>query len=121
MDAIYLNGLEFYAYHGVFAEENKLGQTFYADVVLYTSLRAAGERDDLTQTVNYAEAYEQIKSIMHGERVQLIETLSERIAAALLQNHQRVQKVQVKITKPNPPIPGYYDSVAVEIVRERHE
>lgn len=120
MDAIYLHHMEFYAYHGVFSEETKLGQKFYADVTLYTSLQAAGETDDLTQTVNYAEAYEQINTIMTGPPVALIETLAERIAAALLQNHARVQKVLVKITKPNPPIPGILGGVEVEIARERH-
>jgi len=119
MDAIYLNGLEFYGYHGVFEEENRLGQRFATDVVLYTSLRAAGETDDLTKTINYAEAYDCIKSIMDGEPVQLIETLAERIAATLLGHFPTLQRVQVKITKPSPPFAGVLGGVAVEIVRER--
>jgi dihydroneopterin aldolase len=119
LDKIYLNGLEFYAYHGVFPEENKLGQKFIADVILFTSLQQAGETDDLAHTVNYAEAYEQIKAIMTAAPVQLIETLAERIASALLERHARVQQVQVKVTKPTPPIAGIYHSVAVEVVRER--
>ena len=32
MDKIYLNGMKFYGYHGVFPEENKLGQRFYVDL-----------------------------------------------------------------------------------------
>jgi dihydroneopterin aldolase len=119
MDAIYLNGMEFYSYHGVFEEENRLGQRFYADLVLYTSLKEAGETDDLAKTVNYAEAYEEIKNIMDGEPVQLIETLAERIAARMLALFPRVQKVQVKVTKPMPPIPGMLTGVAVEVIRER--
>jgi 7,8-dihydroneopterin aldolase/epimerase/oxygenase len=119
MDAIFLNGMEFYGYHGVFEEENRLGQRFYIDVVLYASIREAGETDDLTKTVNYAEAYDHIRAIMEGEPVQLIETLAERVAAKLLAEFVSVQQVRVKVTKPNPPIHGPLAGVAVEILRER--
>ncbi|ASS76973.1 dihydroneopterin aldolase [Tumebacillus algifaecis] len=119
MDAIYISGMEFYGYHGVLEEENRLGQRFYADLVLYTSLQEAGESDDLTKTVNYAEAYEEIRQIMDGEPVQLIETLAERIAKQMLTSFLRVQKVQVKVTKPMPPIAGLLSGVAVEVIRER--
>ncbi|MCX7572010.1 dihydroneopterin aldolase [Tumebacillus sp. DT12] len=119
MDAIYLNGLEFYAYHGVFDEENRLGQRFSADVVFYLSTKEAGESDDLSKTVNYASAYEVIKSILDGQPVQLVETLCERIAAALLEQFALVQQVRVRVNKPNPPIPGILAGVAVEITRGR--
>ncbi|MGB8957158.1 MAG: dihydroneopterin aldolase [Tumebacillaceae bacterium] len=119
MDAIYLNGLEFYAYHGVFSEENRLGQRFFCDAVLYTSLERAGLTDDLQHTVNYGEAYDLIKSIMAGPPVQLLETLAERIAALLLDRYPAVQRVRIKITKPMPPIPGPMTGVAVEIERGR--
>lgn len=119
MDSIYINGMEFYAYHGVFPEENRLGQLFTVDVVLHTDLRPAGESDDLTRTVNYAEAYNEIKAIMTGEPVQLVETLAERIAAVLLAQFPIVRSARVKLHKPNPPIPGHLAGVAVEILRER--
>jgi dihydroneopterin aldolase len=119
MDAIYLNGLEFYGYHGVFSEENRLGQRFMCDAVLYASLEQAGQTDDLQHTVNYGEAYERIRSIMTGTPVQLLETLAERIAADLIAHYPMVQRVKIKITKPMPPIPGPMTGVAVEIERER--
>ncbi|ARU61019.1 dihydroneopterin aldolase [Tumebacillus avium] len=119
MDKIYITGMEFYGYHGVFEEENRLGQRFYADLVLYTSLKAAGVTDDLSKTVNYAEAYEEIKKIMDGEPVQLIETLAERIAGRMLALYEQVVKAQVKVTKPSPPFPGPLNGVAVEVIRER--
>jgi dihydroneopterin aldolase len=119
MDAIYLNGLEFYAYHGALEEENQLGQRFSADLVLYLSTKEAGETDDLSKTVNYAEVYEVVKSILDGPPVQLVETLCERIAAALLAQFALVKQVRVRVNKPNPPIPGILAGVAVEIVRGR--
>ncbi|TCP52751.1 dihydroneopterin aldolase [Tumebacillus sp. BK434] len=119
MDRIYISGMEFYGYHGVFEEENRLGQRFYADLVLHASLKAAGETDDLSKTVNYAEAYAAIKIIMDGEPVQLIETLAERIAQQMLDLYPMVQQAQVKVTKPSPPFPGALSGVAVEVIRER--
>ncbi|MFD2170658.1 dihydroneopterin aldolase [Tumebacillus lipolyticus] len=119
MDAIYISGMEFYGYHGVFEEENRLGQRFYADLTLYTSLREAGTTDDLTATIHYGEAYAEIKKIMEGEPVQLLETLAERIAQQMLSTYERVQKVRVKVTKPMPPFAGTLQGVAVEVYRER--
>lgn len=119
MDKIYISDMEFYSYHGVLPEENRLGQRFYVDLVLHTSLQAAGESDDLSKTVNYADAYAEIKTIMDGEPVQLIETLAERIAQRMLSLYPMVRQAQVKVTKPSPPFPGPLTGVAVEVIRER--
>lgn len=109
----------FYGYHGVFSEENKLGQRFIADVILETDLRAAGQNDDLDQTVNYAEVYETTKRIIEGPPKKLVETLAEELAADLLAQFSQVEACHVKIIKPDPPIPGHYQSVAIEITRRR--
>lgn len=111
--------MDFYGYHGVFPEENRLGQRFHVDVVLETNTQEAGLTDDLNKTVNYAEVYELTKGIMEGKAVNLVETLTEKIAAVILSQFITVQAVVVKVTKLNPPINGHYESVAVEIRRER--
>jgi dihydroneopterin aldolase len=119
LDKIYLNGMVFYGYHGVFPEETKLGQRFYADVVLHTSLQAAGRTDELERTTNYGEVYQDIARIMTGEPVKLIETLAERIAAAIFARYPLIEAAQVRITKPSAPIPGELQSAAIEIFRRR--
>ncbi|OLN24275.1 dihydroneopterin aldolase [Domibacillus antri] len=119
MDKIYVTGMEFYGYHGVFPEENKLGQRFRTDVTLDVSLKKAGVTDDLAHSVNYAEIYEVCKSVMEGEPVKLVETLAEKIAGHLLETFKEVQSCTVKVVKPDPPIPGHYDYVAIEITRGR--
>ncbi|PWK06992.1 dihydroneopterin aldolase [Tumebacillus permanentifrigoris] len=119
MDKIYVNGMVFYGYHGVYPEEQKLGQRFYADVVLHASLQAAGRTDDLKLTTNYGTVYQEIAKIMTGEPVKLIETLAERIAMKIFADFPLVEAVQVRITKPSAPIPGELQSAAVEIFRER--
>ncbi|WJY26708.1 MULTISPECIES: dihydroneopterin aldolase [Sporosarcina] len=118
MDFIHINEMQFYGYHGALAEETVLGQRFTISVTLAADLQQAGRTDDLSATVNYAEVYETVRSIAEGEPVKLIETVAERVAAKLLTDYQeQVSGVRVKVVKPDPPIPGHYASVAVEVER----
>lgn len=119
MDKIFVNGMEFYGYHGVFAEETKLGQRFRADLTIELDLQEAGRTDDLKHTVNYASLYKICKNIAEGKPYQLVETVAEKIAEQVLSEFQQVSYCTVKLYKPDPPIPGHYQFVAVEIRRGR--
>lgn len=120
MDKIFLNNLQFYGYHGLFAEERELGQRFNVDVVLHTDLQKAGLSDHMEDSIHYGEAYETVKSVMEGRAKNLIEAVAEQITIDLLKRFATLQACRVKVIKPNPPIAGHYDSVAVEIFRERN-
>ncbi|MBB5149527.1 MULTISPECIES: dihydroneopterin aldolase [Ureibacillus] len=118
MDYIHLRDMQFYGYHGVLPEETMLGQRFRVTVSLAVNTKKAGETDDLQYTVNYVEVYELCKSIMEGEPFQLIEAAAETIASSILQKYEgQVFGCKVELIKPDPPIPGHYKEVAVEIVR----
>jgi len=118
-DRIILQGMVFYGYHGVNPEERELGQRFIVDLELEKDLSAAGLSDDLTQTVNYASAYKLAREVVEGQPCNLIETVAERLATALL-SHLSIDGVRVRVRKPWAPVKGsVMDSVAVEIVRKR--
>lgn len=119
MDKIFLKELQFYGYHGLFDEERKLGQRFLVDATLHTPLRKAGLSDDMLDSIHYGEAFDVIKEIVEGEPVNLIEAVAERIAGGLLEKFPVLEACLIKVTKPNPPIHGHYQAVAVEIFRER--
>ncbi|MCZ2260596.1 dihydroneopterin aldolase [Sporosarcina sp. G11-34] len=120
MDYIHLNEMEFYGYHGALPEEKKLGQRFRLTVSLATSLEDAGLSDDLDKTVNYAEVYDLCKMVVEGEPVKLIETVAEIIATAILESYpEKVSGIRVVLVKPDPPIPGHYASVSVDVTRGR--
>ncbi|GIN58018.1 dihydroneopterin aldolase [Lederbergia ruris] len=119
MDKIYLNELEFYGYHGVLPEENRLGQRFIVNLMIESDLREAGLKDDLAKTINYANVYEECKQIVEKDKYKLIEAVAEKIASVLLEKYTLIDRVTVKVVKPDPPIPGHYHSVAVEITREK--
>lgn len=119
MDKIYVNQMEFYGYHGVFPEENRLGQRFAVDLSVSVDLKKAGQTDELDYSVNYGGLYQVCKDIVEGKPFKLVETVAEQIAASVLKEFSLVLSVTVKVIKPDPPIPGHYKSVAVEITRRR--
>lgn len=119
MDKIYVNRMEFYGYHGVFPEETRLGQRFAVDLSVSLDLKKAGETDELEYSVNYAELYQVCKEIVEGPPYKLVEAVAERIAAGTLNKFALISEVTVTVIKPDPPIPGHYSSVAVEITRRR--
>lgn len=111
--------MRFYGYHGLFPEENKLGQIFIVNVTLYTSLKQAGISDAMEDSIHYGEAFEAIKTIVEGKPMNLIEAVGETIANTLLRIFPSLYACKVEVKKPAPPIDGHYDSVAIEIYRER--
>lgn len=120
MDYIHLNEMAFYGYHGALVEETRLGQRFRVTISLATDLEEAGTTDDLQKTVNYAEVYTVCEKIVEGEPVKLIETVAEKIASEIMEQFSaKVFGVRVLLVKPDPPIQGHYDSVAVDITRGR--
>ena len=119
MDKIYVNQMEFYGYHGVFPEETKLGQRFIVDVMVEVDLEKAGKSDCLEDSVNYGGIFEVVKEIVEGEPFKLLEAIAENITTNLLVQFSTIHTCTVKVIKPNPPIPGHYHSVAVEITRGR--
>ncbi len=119
MDKIFVNQMEFYGYHGVFPEENKLGQRFIVDLMVLVDLKKAGETDELEYSVNYGELFMVCKEIVEGKPYKLVEAVAEKIAKTVLEQFPLVSEATVKVIKPDPPIPGHYQSVAVEITRGR--
>ena len=119
MDKIILEKMEFYGYHGVYEEENKLGQRYRVSAELYLDLQFAGKTDDLNKSVNYAEIYTLCKGVVEGKSYNLIEAVAEKISAVILDAYSMIHSCKIKVVKPDPPIPGHYNYVAVEIVREQ--
>lgn len=117
MDRIILESMEFYGYHGVLAEEQALGQRFLIDVELILDLGPAGRSDDPEQTVDYARVFEAVREIVSGRPYKLIEAVAEAIAANLLDRFP-VDRVTVRVKKPQAPVPGHFAWMAVEINRD---
>jgi len=120
MDQIRITNLEVFSHHGVFKEENVLGQKFLISVVLYADLSAAAKNDDLTKSVNYGEVCHFIKNEMERNTYKLIETLTERLARKILVNFPMIEKIKLEVKKPWAPILLPIETVSVVMEREWH-
>lgn len=121
MDIIRIDNLEVYAYHGVYREEKEKGQYFYVNAELYTNTRKAGMNDDLNASTNYGTVCDFIHDFMTKHTYDLIETVAEQLAQALLLEFKLVKSVLLEIRKPHAPIEKEFESVSVEIERGWHE
>lgn len=119
-DRIYIRNLEVFARHGVYPEENKLGQKFLVNAVLYVHTRKAGLKDDLTKSVHYGEVSGFMDSYMREHTFQLIETAAEQMARAVLLQFQNLEGIRLEIVKPWAPVGLPMESVSVEIERSWH-
>ena len=121
MDIIRIDNLEVYAYHGVYDEEKEKGQYFYVNAELYTNTRKAGMNDDLDASTNYGTVCDFIHDFMTKHTYDLIETVAEQLAQALLLEFKLVKSILLEIRKPHAPIEKEFESVSVEIERGWHE
>ncbi|MCD7980035.1 MAG: 2-amino-4-hydroxy-6-hydroxymethyldihydropteridine diphosphokinase [Fusobacterium sp.] len=120
MDKIYINNLEFIAYHGVFPEEKKLGQKFLVSAEMTTSTREAGKTGNLKKSTHYGLVANDIGEIFTGKSIDLIETCAEEIAEMILTKYPLISEVKVTVKKPWAPLQMHFENVTVEITRKRH-
>lgn len=120
MDKIKIENLEVFANHGVFPEENRLGQKFLVSAVLYTDTRKAGQTDDLSASIDYGEICRFFDSHMKKQTYQLLERAAETLAEELLLKTPNLRKVKLEIKKPWAPIGLPLESVSVKITRSWH-
>lgn len=118
-DAISLENMAFYGFHGSDPHESKLGGRFFVDVVLGADLSKPGRTDRLADTVNYERVYAIIRDHVEGKRFNLLEALAQTIADALLSEFAPLSRVTVRVRKPGVPLRGILDHTQVEIIRGR--
>jgi dihydroneopterin aldolase len=114
MITISIHGAEFFAYHGFYPEEQKLGNKFLVDVeVSFLPLTDLNE-DKISNTVDYEQLYNVIDEQMKHTR-KLIETVAQAIVDQIKDNYPVVEKIQISIKKLNPPLKGKVDYSCIVI------
>ncbi len=114
MHKILVQGIKIYAYHGCLAEEGKIGSNYIVDVTLETDFAEAAKTDDLSKTIDYVIVYDIVKTQM-AVRSKLIEQVGQRIVDELKKQFSTLKKVEVKVTKLNPPMNGNVEKVSIVI------
>ncbi len=99
---------------GAFQAERGVTQRIRFNVVLEVSRHAAAQTDDVDQVLSYDSIVEAIEHQLSTERINLLETLAERVAEEVLKNPKAV-RIFVRIEKLDR-IPG---TLGIEIVRSR--
>ncbi|MEQ6166800.1 MULTISPECIES: dihydroneopterin aldolase [unclassified Ekhidna] len=114
MGKVSLEGMEFYARHGYYEEERVIGNKYSVDVTLDVDFSEAASDDKLEGTVNYEKVYEIVQEVMSID-ANLLEHLAGKMIKALKENFSQVNRVQVRISKYNPPIKGLCHKATVEL------
>lgn len=114
MSTISIEGMEFFAYHGCFAEEQIIGTKFSIDLFMEVDTSKAELSDDLHDTVNYQSVYELVKEEMKTKS-KLLEHVGRRILDKIKTSFPEVEKAKIKIRKLNPPLGGKMDFVSLEL------
>ena len=120
LDKIEIKELEVFANHGVYPEENVLGQKFVISATLFTSTRQAGVTDDLSASINYGEVSHMITDFARKHTFKLLEALAENLTEMLLCTLKGLEMVTLKIEKPWAPVGLPLKTVSVEITRKWH-
>jgi dihydroneopterin aldolase len=120
MDVIHLEDLAFYAYHGLYEEEIRLGQRFIVSMSCWLDLELASSQDDYSLTVCYGMLVKTIEGVVLNSRFDLIESLAGAIIKAVLAADSRIEKVRVRVHKPGAPLPIAQGRASVELERTRN-
>ena len=110
---IRLEGMQFYAFHGVLPQENLVGANYYMDLKLKTDFTHAAETDRLEGTVSYADVHAIVKEEM-AIPSQLLEHVCHRIAKSLFQHFPAIESIDICLNKENPPMGACAKSIGVE-------
>ena len=114
MGTISIEGMEFFAYHGHFHEEQIIGTRFIIDLFMDTDTREAEASDTLSKTVNYQLVYGLVAEEMKVKS-KLLEHVARRILDRLSSEFPQITALRIKISKMNPPVGGKVERVSVEL------
>ena len=119
MGKITLNGMEFFAYHGCFKEEQLIGTKFTVDLLVEADTKAAEQSDHLQDTLNYVSLYNSVKTEME-QKSHLLEHVAGRIINSVTSRFPLITSVELTISKLNPPVGGKAKQVSYTTEWKKH-
>lgn len=115
MLTIALEQVRFRAFHGFYPEEQIIGNDFIIDV--YVTIPGATPVDDLSDTVNYQELYDVVKTVMSVPQP-LLEQVVTDISNTIRDRYPRVKKTIVTLRKLSPPMEADLRNSMVSLEKE---
>lgn len=111
---IIIDDMVFYAYHGYYQEEQRIGCKYTVSLRITTPLDIAGKSDCLSQTINYEDVFVEIQKIMDVPS-KLIENVAQRIIDNLFSKFPSIEHLDLTLYKYNPPLGGQVGRVGIHL------
>jgi len=109
---ILLEGMKFYAYHGVLEQERIIGNHYTIDLEICLDLSKASQTDNLNDTVSYADIYAIVRDEM-AIPSQLLEHVAGRIKRRIESSFPSIGGITIKLSKHNPPVGGEVEKATI--------
>jgi len=100
MDIIFIQGLKTQAIIGIYDWERENHQPLIFDIEMSLPICNAAMSDNIDDTVNYKCVSDEVIELVKNSRFELLESLCETICQHILSNHLAVQKVRLRVSKP---------------------
>ena len=118
MGIIKLTNIRTFSFHGCLEEEAKIGSNYSVNLTIKTNLEPSAKTDELTDTVDYVDLNRIVVEEM-AIRAKLLEHVDNRIIDRVLKELKMVTKIEVEVTKLNPPIGGDVEGVTIIMKKKR--
>jgi dihydroneopterin aldolase len=115
---IELSSLVVFGHHGYLEEERRLGQRFLVDLWVDID-ESATVSDRIQETVDYRGLAGLVREIFAGPERLLLEGLAGAIADTVLGRFAIVERVRVRVRKPDVVLDPPVEHAAVVVVRAR--
>ena len=116
-DLLRLEGMSFFGHHGHLPDERSAGVHLDVDVAITTDVRPASASDRIDDALDYARLVETCRRVVEEQSFNLVETVAEHLAAALLAE-PLASAVRVRVAK-RPPLAASVDRFSVTVERSR--
>ena len=111
---ILLQGLQYHAFIGVGEQEQVVGNDYVLDLRLGYPFAAAMESDVVDDTLNYADVFNVVSEVMK-QPSKLLEAAAGKIVKELCARYKRLESIDLKLVKRNPPMGADCESTGVEL------
>ena len=118
---LFIDNLEVFANHGLFEEENKLGQKFIFDIECELNYKKAMFSDEMTDSISYADIAEVVVKTTTINTFNLLERLAGEILKNIFTEFSQIENINLKINKPGAPIKYHFEKCGVEVKVSREE
>ena len=118
MGTIKLQNIRTFSYHGCLIEEGKIGSDYRVDLEIETDLTQSALSDKLSDTVDYVLLNRIVVEEM-AIRAELLENVAHRIIVRAMNEAPTITKIEVEVSKINPPIGGDVEAVTIVMSKTR--